>query len=80
MDKLYAEYIEERDKKKQALKGIGALNLREFELNLRKYRIVGGIYCLEYVEQPEQNVKISTNTFLRTSIELITRGFQLSAS
>lgn len=67
VDKLYADYVAEKDKRKKALKGTEALNLKEFELNLRKYRIAGGIYCLEYVEQPEQNVKLTSNAYLRTS-------------
>lgn len=67
VDKLFIDYIEECKKRKRALTGPNILNLKEFELNLRKYRIVGGIYSLEYVEQPEQNVKLSSNAYLRTS-------------
>lgn len=67
VDKLYMDYINEIIKKDRLRKGRTALNLKEFEINLRQYRIVGGIYCLEYFEQPEQSVKLSAKSYLRTS-------------
>lgn len=67
VDKLYMDYINDIIKKDRLRKGRSALNLKEFELNLRQYRIVGGIYCLDYFEQPEQSVKLSAKSYLRTS-------------
>lgn len=67
IDKLYMEYVDDIMKRDRLRKGPAALNLKEFELNLRQYRIVGGIYCLDYFEQPEQCVKLSSKSYLRTS-------------
>lgn len=67
VDKLYMDYINDIIKKDRLRKGRGVLNLKEFEINLRQYRIVGGIYCLDYFEQPEQSVKLSAKSYLRTS-------------
>lgn len=66
VDKLYMDYITDIMKKGRQRKGPQALKLKEFELNLRQYRIVGGIYCLDYFEQPEQSVKLSSKSYLRT--------------
>lgn len=68
VDKLYMDYIANLMKIDRKRKGPNALALKEFEINLRRYRIIGGVYCLEYCEQPEQNVKLSANAFLRTSV------------
>lgn len=67
VDKLYMDYINDIMKKDRLRKGRNALNLKEFEINLRQYRIVGGIYSLDYFEQPEQSVKLSAKAYLRTS-------------
>lgn len=67
IDKLYMDYVNDIMKKDRMRKGPKALNLKEFEVNLRQYRIVGGIYCLDYFEQPEQSVKLSSKSYLRTS-------------
>ncbi|XP_031634411.1 protein CASC1-like, partial [Contarinia nasturtii] len=66
VDKLYMDYINDIIKKDRYRKGRDVLNLKEFEINLRQYRIVGGIYCLDYFEQPEQSVKLSAKSYLRT--------------
>lgn len=66
VDKLYMDYITDIMKNDRLRKGPQALNLKEFELNLRQYRIVGGIYCLDYFEQPEQSVKLTSKSYLRT--------------
>lgn len=66
IDKLYLDYVTNIMKEDSSRKGPEALNLNEFEINLRKYRIVGGIYCMEYFEQPEQSVKLSSRTYIRT--------------
>lgn len=67
VDKLYMDYINDLMQQDRLRKGPKALNLKEFEINLRHYRIVGGIYCLDYFEQPEQSVKLSSKSYLRTS-------------
>lgn len=66
IDKLYMDYVNDIMMKDRLRKGPQALNLKEFEVNLRHYRIVGGIYCLDYFEQPEQCVKLSSKSYLRT--------------
>lgn len=43
------------------------IKLKDFELNLRKYQIVGGIFNAEMVDQPQQNIKLSAGSFLKTS-------------
>lgn len=67
VDKLYMDYINDLMKQDRLRNGPKALNLKEFEINLRQYRIIGGIYCLDYFEQPEQSVKLSSKSYLRTS-------------
>lgn len=67
VDKLYMDYINDIIRKDRLRKGREALHLKEFEVNLRQYRVVGGIYCLDYFEQPEQSVKLSAKSYLRTS-------------
>lgn len=67
VDKLYMDYINDLMKEDRRRKGRSALNLKEFEINLRQFRIVGGVYCLDYFEQPEQSVRLSSKSFLRTS-------------
>lgn len=67
VDKLYMDYVTDIMKKDSQRKGPQALNLKSFEINLRQYRVVGGIYCLDYFEQPEQSVKLSAKSYLRTS-------------
>lgn len=66
-DQLYMDYVTDIMKKDRLRKGPQALHLKEFEVNLRHYRIVGGVYCLDYFEQPEQCVKLSSKSYLRTS-------------
>lgn len=66
IDELYLDYVTNIMKEDRSRKGPEALELKEFEINLRKYRIVGRIYCMEYFEQPEQSVKLSSKTYIRT--------------
>lgn len=75
VDKLYLDYINDIMKKDRHRRGPTVLNLKEFELNLRQYRVVGGIYCLDYFEQPEQSVKLSAKSYLRTSWFRLIRHF-----
>ena len=66
MDKLYTEHVDELIKIEREKKGSSALKLFETDVNMRSHRLVAGIYCLDYVEQPLQEVKIGNRTYLRT--------------
>lgn len=68
VEKLYNEITEKKDQNKRKHLSPNVFKMIEFEMNLRKYRIVGGIYSIEYFDQPQQNVKLSPNAFLRTSL------------
>lgn len=63
---MYETY--ERDQAKLALERIGpeALRLNIFETNMRRYRIVAGIYYVEHLEQPHQDTQLEKKKFLRT--------------
>lgn len=76
VDKLYMDYINNMMAKERFRRGRESLNLKEFEINLRQYRIVGGVYCLDYFEQPEQSVKLTAKSYLRTSIDCKMCHFQ----
>lgn len=66
VDKVYAENEETQVMLRRKFKGPDALKLRPSEINLRNHRIVGGIYGIDYLEQPKQNVKIG-RVYLTTS-------------
>lgn len=66
VDKIYAEFEEGQLNLRKKMKGPEAMKLRPTEINLRSHRIVGGIYGIDYLEQPKQNVKIG-RVFLTTS-------------
>lgn len=68
VEKLYTEIAERKTNARLQRLAPSAFQMKEFELNLRKYRVVGGIYSIEYFEQPQQNIKLSSNSFLRMSI------------
>ena len=63
---MYTEYEDELNNLEKEKMGPTAMNLGEFEINLRSHRITGGIFLLEYLEQPLQNVKTSYGSLLRT--------------
>lgn len=69
VDRLYAEFEECQMTMRKRLRGPEMLRLRPTEINLRSHRIVGGIYGIDYLEQPKQNVKIG-RVFLTTSAEV----------
>lgn len=46
--------------------GPESLNLDEFEVNLRSHKITGGIFVIDYLEQPLQDVKTDEGALLRT--------------
>lgn len=64
--KIYTEYEDELSKSERKQKGPEGLKLKDFDVNLRKYRMVGGIYCIEYVKQPQQDMKLNSKKYLRT--------------
>lgn len=64
--KIYNQYEDELAKTIKKRKGPDGINLKEFDVNLRKYRMVGGIYCIEYVKQPQQDIKLNSKKYLRT--------------
>lgn len=66
VDKVYTEYEDTLKKEERKKRGPESLFLGEFEVNLRKCRLVGGIFCIDYLQQPIQNLKISQKTFMRT--------------
>lgn len=67
VDKIYGEFEESQMALRKRLKGPEMLKLRPTEINLRSHRIVGGIYGIDYLEQPKQNVKIG-KVYLTTSM------------
>jgi cancer susceptibility candidate protein 1 len=66
VDKLYTEHVDELIKIEREKKGAAALDLFEHDVNMRSHRLVAGLYCLDYVEQPMQEVKIGHRSYLRT--------------
>lgn len=66
VDKMYGEFEESQMALRKKLKGPEVLKLGPSEINLRSHRIVGGIYAIDYLEQPKQNVKIG-KVYLTTS-------------
>lgn len=66
VDQLYMEHIANRMRAVRQAQGAGAMNRKEFEMNMRHFRIIGGIFCLDYFEQPEQCVKLASNMYLKT--------------
>ncbi|XP_058826018.1 dynein axonemal intermediate chain 7 [Topomyia yanbarensis] len=66
VDKIYTEHADELMKKERTKKGTKALNLFEHDVNMRSHRIIAGVYCIDYLEQPIQNVKIRKKSLLRT--------------
>ncbi|XP_055374487.1 dynein axonemal intermediate chain 7 [Condylostylus longicornis] len=69
IDKAYSEYEDEINKARRKAIGPDGLKLTENELNLRRYRIVGGIYCVDYLVQPQQDKKITQSTYLKTIVK-----------
>lgn len=63
---MYTEYEDELNEIERKKMGPDSLNLSEFEVNLRSYRIAGGIILIEYIEQPLQNIKTDEGALLRT--------------
>jgi cancer susceptibility candidate protein 1 len=66
IDKMYTEYEDGLNVIVRGKMGPEALGLGEFEVNLRRNKIVGGVYQIEYLEQPLQDVKADEGALLRT--------------
>lgn len=66
MDKIYSEFENSLAQIERKEKGIEGLKLKPFDVNLRSHRIVAGIYCVEYLEQPQQDTKLHARKYLRT--------------
>lgn len=67
IDKLYMEYEEQVNKTKREAMGPESYGLRATDINLRKYRIIGGLYSIYYLETPQQDKQLNKHTFIRTS-------------
>jgi hypothetical protein len=71
VDRMYTEYEDELNTIERGKMGPESLNLDEFEVNLRSHKITGGIFKIEYLEQPLQNVKTDEGALLRTCNSII---------
>lgn len=70
IDKMYTEYEDELNGIEREKMGPEGMALGEFEVNLRRNKIVGGVYQIEYLEQPLQDVKADEGALLRTCRKL----------
>uniref|UniRef100_A0A1I8M1A6 CASC1 C-terminal domain-containing protein n=1 Tax=Musca domestica TaxID=7370 RepID=A0A1I8M1A6_MUSDO len=66
VDKLYLEYEDELNKLRRKAIGPESFGLLDTDVNLRKYRIIGGVYCLDYLETPQQDKQLNARSFIRT--------------
>lgn len=66
VDKIFTDYEDEIRREERRKKGPESLNLKETEVNLRSHRMTGGVYHFDYVEQPQQHVKLGPKAYLRT--------------
>lgn len=67
VDKIYTEYEEELNKARRRAIGPEGYGLAETDVNLRKYRIIGGVYRIDYLETPQQDKRLNERSFIRTS-------------
>ncbi|XP_055598788.1 uncharacterized protein LOC129748273 [Uranotaenia lowii] len=66
IDKIYTEHADELMKKERSKKGTKSLTLFEHDVNMRSHRVIAGVYCIDYLEQPLQELKIGKKSLLRT--------------
>ncbi|KAM7349932.1 uncharacterized protein ACRADG_008658 isoform 2-T2 [Cochliomyia hominivorax] len=66
VDKLYLEYEDELNKLRRRAIGPEGFGLIDTDVNLRKYRIIGGVYCADYLETPQQDKQLNSRSFIRT--------------
>lgn len=77
VDKLYAQYEDELNKARRRAIGPEAYGMLETDVNLRKYRIIGGVYCIDFLETPQQDKQLNARSFIRTgnsAIRVISGG------
>lgn len=65
VDKVYAQYEAEMIKARRKSIGPEGLNLGEFDVNLRQYKIIGGVFSIDYLEQPHQDRRLNSKSFIR---------------
>jgi hypothetical protein len=65
VDKIYNDYEDQLNAARRQKLGADSLNLKRYDINLRRHRITGGIYMIDYLEQPEQDVQIGKKALLR---------------
>lgn len=73
VDKIYAQYETEIIKARRKSIGPEGLQLGEFDVNLRKYKVIGGVFSLDYLEQPQQNRRLNSKSFIRNGRYFIYR-------
>lgn len=73
VDRMYTEYEDELNAIERAKMGPESHNLDEFEVNLRSHRITGGIFQIDYLEQPLQDLKTDEGALLRTCNSILMR-------
>lgn len=66
VDKMYTAYEDELNALERKKMGPESLNLGEFEVNLRRNKTVGGVFQIEYLEQPLQDHRSDVGGLLRT--------------
>ncbi|XP_065363321.1 uncharacterized protein LOC135956697 [Calliphora vicina] len=66
VDKLYLEYEDELNKLRRRAIGPEGFGLTDTDVNLRKYRIIGGVYGTDYLETPQQDKQLNARSFIRT--------------
>lgn len=66
VDRMYTEYEDKINAVEREKMGPSSLNLDEHEVNLRSHRITGGVFQIEYFEQPLQDVKSDEGALFRT--------------
>ncbi|KAL7743995.1 hypothetical protein ACLKA6_001229 [Drosophila palustris] len=66
IDKLYAQYEDELSRARRRAIGPEAYGMVETDVNLRKYRIIGGVYCIDFLETPQQDKQLNARSFIRT--------------
>jgi hypothetical protein len=66
VDRMYTEYEDGLNAIEREKIGPQSLGLDEFEVNLRSHRITGGIFEIEYFDQPLQPLKSDEGALLRS--------------
>lgn len=64
-DTLYANYENKQAAMQKSLKSAEQLGLKQFDINMRKQRIVAGIFYVQHFELPQQDAKIHDKQYLR---------------